>query len=1369
MAVISSTKDFWMHPNGLTFAINYFGNPQLIQTSLLAGAVIIAYRQDVIAYNAAHNFREWKLQAFPTQLSDTCTYYVHVELSRTGNTAMVIYSPVIRDMQGRTLLSGDRVSGTYDDNVSDDSWFIYIGTLSASVDSDGNTVERAWTDGVYTGTLATDQYRMEEASGDWAKMFSLNSVTGLIDILKTISKATINALTVAKEFIFGGKTLTDVAGIDEAGDDSKVNDSTLPTTGYVQKELDALDDHFLIKDDADTEQSVAGSVTFERDVTVAGNQTVGGNQTIGGNQTVEGEQELKGLQTLHGGFQTPNFNNAAGQITGAHLTPDGKLYVSGLKANNFEIDQLIFNVVKAQGGEYVYSTSCEIEICTYVMKDGSQLTPDAFYTLPDHDWQQIANVLITLKEDEFTQYGNPFVVGDIIYGKVNQVQESGKHAVGGECIMHITAVEDNTLNITAQLYQVGEHGLAGNIPPIEDMVIAHRGNKDGVQGRTTSFYLSTITGNLVMLYNVTTPTLSAANYGATFGKLPYDLYVQVLTHYAGLQPEDPAVYAKYLVTENWIQMDHLGQPIKFEVYRGDWRYDVAVSDKPYIVTLSTYDTVTHNGAKWRVVTSNTVTEPRDGYDDWERLTDANITVYALAPSSNIIYIRDAGVVTPSELDVTVKSTTSLGEEIISDQATLVSRNLTVWYTIDGGEERKMLVLGGTKVFVTEDGSSVFVTEAENVTSPLYLEGESIDLASVADNITLYLVENYHDNAPDKATDKASYVIPVVRDGAAPFGIEVTPSALSVPIDAETKATAGVRTFSSLVRLKQGKAYLEDVSEYSMSLLFTFGEETSDYPSQEYHQLIDYTIATDDNGVQYGWNILVESPDGVAIDKQLNRIDISVNHSNAVVATEAIQVVYLERGITGPAGKEGPMLYPCGTWKEGAEYKFTYQLNEDGSYATDSDGKYIILAKPFVYYEQDKNYYVLERDVEEGDSILVTNTEYWKPFTKIKYIFTEVLMANWAKLASAIFNGDYMFSMKGIDRLGNYGDYSAYQEGVDSMFDNIGEGENIHKRLNGNFVPNLFIDFKTGAIKMNKFNEPFIHLPYDPDGYNALQITDSDGNERGFNVSVLPRVTGNDSVYHSLPGAVFMPYGGNIVSPTGDTLYTANWDVDGTNSTVIIQANRAYHEAKNLLRTNIIGDNDPWSLIADYVTVLIADGRYADSRSYRNVSHADGTTSILFNPENESIAPDDSLAFGSHFTVGGRDTQLLFLMPGDIVKLKSCKNENGKIYWFVENYSDFGIIPAHITMLPGSYIGDTGLPVEYNSSYQIGQDYTGGVDYGATYAMASRSMIELFDRTYNVQVEDEGKYIHVVQNEMPTETAMNIQITLEEKIKVEAPV
>ena len=1313
---VNSEKNYYINPKALSFTPNYQGYRNIVYVSIVSNAAIKVYHDDIdgLGYGLDAEYQTWRLSGTTTALGTASAYFIYARLSRSKQTADIIFSVREYTVEGGHSYT-DSEGNVQTVEKSDEYFYIKIGSLTAT-DAAGEdaTVNRELT--YVSGELGTDKQINEKSDTVFEQMFEFVSsgVEKLINVKQPFKSITVageslfkGLVTFVKGFVLGEKEINALATSEDDYNEG-VKDSTLPTTGYVEKEIEALDDHFLIKDDPDAEQSVAGPVTFEKDVTVQGDHAVEGVQTIGkedaaGNIDVNKVvQEVKGKQILHGGFQTPNFNNAAGQITGAHLTPDGKLYVSGLKANNFEIDQLIFNVVKAQGGEYVYSTSCEIESCTYVMKDGSQLTPDAFYELPDHDWQQIAHVLITLKEDEFTQYGNPFLVGDIIYGKVNKVQESGKHAVGGECIMHITEVEDNTLNITAQLYQVGEHGLVGNIPPIEDMVIAHRGNKDGVQGRTTSFYLSTITGNLVMLYNVTTPTISVANYGATFGKLPYDLYVQVLTHYAGLQPDDPAVYAKLLVTENWIQMDHLGQPIKLEVYRGNWRYDVAASDKPYIVTPSTYDTVTHNGAKWRVVTSNTVTEPRDGYGDWERLTDANITVYALAPSSNIIYIRDAGVITPSELDVTVKSTTSLGEEIISDQVTLVGRNLTVWYTIDGGSERKMLVLGGTKVFVTEDGSSVFTTEAQTASAPLYLEGESIDLMQVADNITLYLVENY----PDNPVDRASYVIPVVKDGAAPLGLEVTPSALSVPVDATTGNTAGVKEIEAIVRLKQGISYVSDISEYTMSLTFTMRNgETTDRPPLTYYEEIDSDSARDSEGNVIGWKVIVKTKNDIAPYNLLERINIIIQHNDSIVATAAIPFTYLERGIAGPMGKDGPMIFPCGTWKAGAEYKMVYLKTRDANgnevIATDEDGKKIILAKPFVYYKNEKNdeYYVLNDDVPAGSDIQLSNTQYWKPFTKIQYVFTEALMAQYARLASAVFYGDYMFSVDGIDINGNPSDESKHQEDYLPMFVNVAtEGEEPDMRFSGNFTPNLFIDFKTGAIKMNKISEPF----------NQAENLVDDG---GGNIYTIDLNNGHNVTVQQAPYMVCMPNPTDILNADGSVAVSRGWDTDGVRSCIIAQPDFEYqlHKADGQLDW----DGNEGYAASPYLTILCADGRIMDALSYK-----DGD----YKPQNVlefvgSTTADTKTGQG-YFVINGQLSKFLVLEPSAIVTLRSCTTKMGDekvVYWYVENQSDFERVKLS-------------MHVFYDTrSYNFLCDYDGAANYGTSeVAFGSKYLRTLLD-------------------------------------------
>lgn len=636
---VSSIKDFWIHPNALTITLNYFGDPQLIQTSMLAGAVIMAYRKDVISYDAAHNFREWKLQAFPTQLNDTCAYYVHAELSRSGDTAMIIYSPYKRDIQGRSF-----IDGAWDSTTSSSSWFIYLGTISASVDNDGATVERAWTDGFYTGTLDTDQQRMEEASGEWKTMFNYNYVIGQIEPLKPFSKIKVMGEAIFQSIaqfvnglVIGKRTITDVAVSSDSGNESKVSDATLSTTGYVDNEIEALDDHFLIKD-GDGHQEVGGDVSFGGGVSVAGEHSVGGSQFIGGGQSVEGEQEVKGLQTLHGGFITNNFSDVGGQITGAQLTQAGVFSVAGLKAMSFEVFELIYNKIRAVDGKLSLSSTGVIEHCEIVLLgSGLTITPEDFYAeSSNYTVDDIDYLWLTFKEDDFNQGLLQFTHNDILYGYVNQIGESGQYARGGQSCMYVLSTNeeiadanaekngqrkmtikvklfaDNITDENGNLIYDNQNQVVGNMSPTIGMSLAHRGNINGnYSERMTSFFIDSQSGNIVMLQNVMTPTIDKGHYGVVIGKLPTDLYLTFVKEFAQLRESDPVLYAKYAFLEHVIRIDHLGKAIPQERNTGEWNKDLAMLGG-YESSSEYYDTVTYGGELWKCVVNGTKDIPSQG-------------------------------------------------------------------------------------------------------------------------------------------------------------------------------------------------------------------------------------------------------------------------------------------------------------------------------------------------------------------------------------------------------------------------------------------------------------------------------------------------------------------------------------------------------------------------------------------------------------------------------------------------------------------------------------------------------------------------------------------------------------------------------------
>ena len=1417
MAVISSTKDFWMHQNGLTFSINYFGNPQLIQTSLLAGAVILAYRKDVIGYNAAHNFREWKLQAFPTQLSDTCTYYVHVELSRTGNTAMVIYSPVIRDMQGRTLLSGNRVSGTYDDNVSADSWFIYIGTLSASVDSDGNTVERTWTDGVYTGTLATDQYRMEEASGDWVNMFSLNSVTGLIDVLKTISKATINALTVAKEFIFGGKTLTGVAGASDTLDQSKVNDATLPTTGYTKKyvgdEIAALDDHFLIKDDPDTEQSVAGPVTFEKDVTVQGDHAVGKSQTIGGNQTIGGTQEVKGVQTLHQGFKTPSFFQQGDIIQGAQVDADGNAAFTSITAPVMQIYELQYNRKTAVQEEFIFSDGDAIETVTYIQADGTEIDSTVY------NGEEYSYIRLGVRK-QYEGYMTTFKDEDILYANINIIGESGQPATTGKCWMRVLALDNDLgvepissdgLFINALLYSTSQCPAGVNMAPTPHMIISRHGNagidEDGkakYPERQSVFIISTASENMVMLRGISAPIIPQTDaYAIVSGKLPKSLFDKVHSYASYISKDDPVSYARYGIFENMIQLDHEGSPIKTERYRGVWSEDIAKGDEDnryrskYATDITYYDTVSHEGSKWACEDDKTTEAPSDSSTKWTKIVskgddgtsikvsgsyetieafhaewmkdgawvappdesqcyvvagdlyvwvqndakwdnvgrfkgdkgdkgdsvtgstiqyavnqsmttkpnedefiddyptvinegdvlwtrtrvnfdnatiktewaysasrqgknglDNSSVTFELQPNVTTIYIHDEDNLSTESINLTVRKATSKGVEIIDNNADLEADGFKLQYTYDGIlEDRKDIVLNPETILL-EDGSEMLLEDD----SAAELEFTVEDILNVKNYIEFYLVN------VDTNEIWATCTVAVVHDGESLTSLIVTPKTI----------------FANVVA--GGNKIIDPTKEHTI----VFQIKKGDKPQL----LSNYTIEVSAGGL-----VLANIKDEDSYTKSFvitcrNGSSIPPTHTitatkGSLTITEEVTIHPVQQGLVGSSGK---LYYSMGYWDETTAAE-KYYVNDDKRicYIYHVDSFYERTDNPLKTYKDENGktrYYPPNEEVANFGS-----SGGWAVMPKYSAIIADFIMANFARFGSpngGVFYSNLLFSAMGLDKAGNQVPYDTYS---DSMF--VGDDENGY-RLSGDITPNLFLDFLTGAIKGNKFNEPFVKIPSMNEKESAGYLMDANV---GHNVSIGRRA--NNIGYN--PVALFLP-------PS-----EASFDVDGANCSIIVQAKA---------NTSDRSDYDAWDEedvlkgIGNKIVMLCSDGMIAKTGEQSNTT----------------------------FMVNGVQTKFLFLEHGGFVKLKSCEVDEGVI-WIVENQTDFEPIKVKVSIKNEAVVIDGNNPEYEFDCTAIDTFYTMsmGIAYGSKYI---RGIMDKNDSEskllYNVIIsknEDDVNYVH----------------------------
>lgn len=240
---VSSSTEHWIKPDALSINLNHFGDPDYLQVSVLAGAVVMAFKQDVIGYNAAHNYRTWPLDAANTYLETTSAYNVYVRLTRSevNARALVIYDTVLRDIEGREISyaeDGSEVLG----EANSEYFFVFLGQISTSVNSNGESVQREWTIDFRMGNLDTNQYRNEESTGEWTKMFRLNKVTDFIEVLKTISSATFKRWSIKKGDT--EKNVTDIKRSDDSDEDVPINDETIPTTKYAQS---MNDDRYLSK------------------------------------------------------------------------------------------------------------------------------------------------------------------------------------------------------------------------------------------------------------------------------------------------------------------------------------------------------------------------------------------------------------------------------------------------------------------------------------------------------------------------------------------------------------------------------------------------------------------------------------------------------------------------------------------------------------------------------------------------------------------------------------------------------------------------------------------------------------------------------------------------------------------------------------------------------------------------------------------------------------------------------------------------------------------------------------------------------------------------------------------------------------------
>lgn len=192
---------------------------------------------------------------------------------------------------------------------------------------------------------------------------------------------------------------------------------------------------------------------------------------------------------------------------------------------------------------------------------------------------------------------------------------------------------------------------------------------------------------------------------------------------------------------------------------------------------------------------------------------------------------------------------------------------------------------------------------------------------------------------------------------------------------------------------------------------------------------------------------------------------------------------------------GKLIYPAGKYSDDTEYT-----------STTKSAPMVELNGLFYYLEATTSV----KGVNPATDV-ANKGGNWALMDTIKAQFVEILMADFAKLASAVFSGDYMFSQYGIDSNGNVS--KEYQ-----------------KLAEGTFTPNLLIDFLNGKLKCldaeikGKLTAQMLYLPFVDFDYPE----DTDGTinieKHGLNLSL----KGTCSYSNDPERMLLMPYAGAYV-------------------------------------------------------------------------------------------------------------------------------------------------------------------------------------------------------------------------------------------------
>ena len=489
MAVSSSKYDYWINPKALSFQLNAFGNKNLIQASVVSGTNVTVYKEGCIDYDSKGNYRKWNLTLFSTSLTSVDKYYVYVRLNRNNDSALVSFSTQKRDLEGRIY---DEEKG-WGEVVDEDFFYIYIGAVSAAVDLDYNPIPaRYWLQEIEAGRLVTDQTVRESGTNELNKMFKLNSVTGLINVLASFSSAVFNQITIKNSITLGNKVIESIATPSDENDFPEPSDSLLPSTSYVK----AYGDKNYISKIHD--EVVEGNISFQKNINVQGNSDVKGNIVVGKDMRVEGTSLLGDVnatnltiekavsESFEEGPLGSGFRLFFDKLTGRSELQVDKLLVT-MRAI---FTQLQIHSIKYSGGSFAFTpagaTVSAVEFTPGQLElldtNGEFLVDSSGEGLYAQDTLNTVCRCFFKKQDGNIVLKNEFQVGDLVRTQEFNVEEVEPGSFGNNfCWREVVAVGDDYIDLyfDKDTDEDNLHRAPGSgYPQIGDDIVTFGNNSD---------------------------------------------------------------------------------------------------------------------------------------------------------------------------------------------------------------------------------------------------------------------------------------------------------------------------------------------------------------------------------------------------------------------------------------------------------------------------------------------------------------------------------------------------------------------------------------------------------------------------------------------------------------------------------------------------------------------------------------------------------------------------------------------------------------------------------------------------------------------------------------------------------------------------